>query len=172
MVDLNRFSSSVDLQFTTDASVNPKFGIGAIFGHRWLFTQWEPGFIKKYKPSIKYLELYGVIAAILSWLNELKNIRMLLHCDNSAVVGMLNSLASSCKNCMYLLRLLTLNNLVHNRRVFTLHISSEDNFLSDSLSRLQFKRFWKLAPKGMNRQPSIISPLIWPVSKIWQEFKQ
>ena len=172
MVDLNRFQTSVNLQFSSDASANPNLGMGAVFQHRWLFTKWEEGFIRKYDPSIEYLELYGVVAAILSWghVQSLQNNRIVIYCDNSAVVCMLNNMASSCRNCMFLLRLLTLNNLINNRRIFARHISSEANFLSDSLSRLQFERFWRLAPPGMDRFPSTILTLVWPLLKIWQKY--
>ena len=171
MVNLNSFETARDLGFSSDTSANPLFGIGAVFQHRWLFTQWEPGYIKKYNPSIEYLELYAVVTTLLTWGQYLKNIRLLIHCVNSAVVGMLNSMSSTCKNCMFLLRSLTLNNLVHNRCVFARHISSEDNFLSDVLSCLQFKHFWRLVPEiGMDKEPTKLSPLVWPASSIWQRF--
>ena len=98
---------------------------------------------------------------------QLENIRMALYCDNESVVYMVNSQSSSCKNCMYLLRALILDNLIHNRRVFARHLRSEENYLSDALSRLQFKRFWRLAPETMNKSPSIATPLLWPASAIW-----
>ena len=97
----------------------------------------------------------------------LKNQRIIVHCDNQAVVAMINNSSSSCKNCMYLLRLLTLNNLVHNRRVFAVYVSSKDNDLADALSRLQFDCFWKLASPKMNKQPCKVSELVWPPTKKW-----
>ena len=66
MVDLNKFTTSKQLCFMSDASANPIFGIGAVFNHRWLFGQWEAGYIKTFEPSIEYLELLGVVAAILT----------------------------------------------------------------------------------------------------------
>ena len=147
------------MNFYSDASKNEKLGFGAVFDKRWLFSQWEPRYIMGFDPSIEYLVLYAVIAALLTWgsKRQLTDTRMILFCNNSAVVEMINSQVSKCKNCMYLIRLLTLNNLVYNRRVFARHVSSKDSFLSDALSRLQFKRFWKLAPKDMNTSPSQVS---------------
>ena len=115
----------------------------------------------------QYLELYALSAAVLTWSHLLENQTTVLFCDNTAMVGMVNSMTSSCKNCMYLLRLITLNNLIHNRRIYAKYISMMDNYLSDALSRLQFTHFWKLAPRGTNKVPSEISPLIWPVTHIW-----
>ena len=169
MVDLNIFLKSEDMRFTTDASKREDFGIGAVFENHWLFGKWEENFIKMFDPSIEYLELFGIIAAILTWGHLIKNRRIVLYCDNTAVVGMINNMSSSCRNCMHLLRLLVLNNLINNRRVFAKYINTKANYLSDSLSRMQFSRFWRLAPEGMNPQPSKISPLVWPPSKVWQK---
>ena len=144
MVDLNRFETSLDLEFSSDASANPLLGVGVVFNSHWLFVQWEKDYIRSFKPNIEYLELYGVVAAIMTWGHLIKNARIILYCDNSVVVSMINNMTSSCRNCMYLLRLLTLNNLVNNQRVFAHYISSQDNFLSDSLFRLQFQHFWRV----------------------------
>ena len=170
MIDLkkNTFCAQ-ELNFFSDASANENLGFGAVFNEKWLFSQWEENFIKVKQPSIEYLELVGVVAAVLMWGSSLKNMHVIVLCDNTAVVAMVNSMTSSCKNCMYLLRLLTLNNLVHNRRVFTKHVAGIHNNLSDALSRLQFEHFWRLAPKGMSSEPSRVTPLIWPVSAIWQD---
>ena len=167
MVDLLKVNSASELMFYSDASANPRLGFGAIFGKNWLFAQWSNGFVEQNWPSIEYLELYALSAAVLTWSHLLENQRIVLFCDNTAMVGMVNSMTSSCKNCMYLLRLITLNNLIHNRRIYAKYISTMDNYLSDALSRLQFTRFWKLAPRGTNKVSSEISPLIWPVTHIW-----
>ena len=169
MIDLHVFETSEQLNFASDASANSKLGFGAVYGYKWLFAQWEPQFIKLNSPSIEYLELVGLVAAVLTWGESLKNRRIVVFTDNMSVVGMVNAMSSSCKNCMYLLRLLTLNNLIHNRRVFAKFVRGIDNDLPDALSRLQFDRFWRLAPPGMEKTPSQISPLIWPISAIWQK---
>ena len=169
MVDLNLITTADQLNFYSDASANHNYGIGAVFKNQWLCGQWEPGFIKQQKPSIEYLELLGLTAAVLTWGEQLKNQRVQIFCDNEAVVNMVNNVPSSCKNCMYLLRLLVLNNLINNRRIFVKHVRSQDNDLADALSRTQYKHFWRLAPTTMNPYPSTISPLVWPVSNIWQK---
>ena len=73
-------------------SANPNFGIGAVFEKRWLFAKWEKGYIKKFEPSIEYLELYGVIATLLTWGYLIKNCRIIIYSDNSAVVSMINKI--------------------------------------------------------------------------------
>ena len=57
-VDLEKFTSAVELDFATDSSLNPNLGFGCVFSERWTFGQWERGFAEKYKPSIAYLELF------------------------------------------------------------------------------------------------------------------
>ena len=127
----------------------------------------EDGYIEKNKPSIEYLELFALSAAIITWGDKLKNQRIAVFYDNIAVVHMIKNGASSCRNSMYLLRLVTLNNMINNGRVFAIYVKSADNFLADALSRLQFNRFSKLAPKSMNKYPHEISSIVWPASRIW-----
>ena len=71
MVDFSDNRKSEVLNFYSDASANPELGVGAVFKTHWLFTQWESGFIKAMNPSIEYLELYGVAAALLTWSQQL-----------------------------------------------------------------------------------------------------
>ena len=139
MVDLDTSVSARTLQFYSDASANESFGFGAVFRRKWLFGRWETGYIRTFKPSIEYLELFALVTAVLTWGHLLQDQRVIVYCNNTAVVAMLNSTVSSCPNCMYLLRLLSLNNLIHNCRIFGRYIASLDNNLADSLSRLQFK---------------------------------
>lgn len=123
------------LNFYSDTSAAEHLGFGAIYKNDWLFMQWEPQYIKNNSQSIEYLELLALMAAILTWgaKPELCNTRFQIFCDNMAVVNMVNNSSSSCSNCMYLLRLLVLNNLVYNRRAFVKHIKTRDNVLSDAL---------------------------------------
>ena len=130
-------------------------------------VQWEVRYIKEYNLTIEYLELFAMVAALLTWGDELKHRRISLFCDNKPVVGMLNKLSSSCHNCLQLLRILTLNNLINDRRVFAVYVRSADNDLADSLSHLQFKHFWSLAPRTMDKNPSAISSLVRPTSRVW-----
>ena len=169
MIDSTKTLTAHDLRFYSDASAKDTLGFGAIFNNFWIAGQWEPGFVKNKNPSIEYLELYGLTAALLTWGHLLKNQRVQIYCDNTAVVAMINNSTSSCKNCMILIRLIVLNNLINNRRVFAKYVNTKLNDLADSLSRMQMERFWRLAPPTMSRVPSQVSPLIFPVSKIWQD---
>ena len=153
----------------SDASGNFSLGFGAHCGPEWTFGQWDKSFCETYKPSIEYLELFGVSVAVLNWIKLFSNKRIILFCDNEAVVHMINSSSSSCKNCMVLIRIITAESLIRNVRVFAKHVRTKANGKADALSRLDFKRFWNLCDSTcMNKEPTQIPGEIWPMSKIWR----
>ena len=143
-----------DIQMYSDASKS--LGFGGYCGDSWLFSGWPKGFIEDQNPSIDYLELFGVAAVVLKWIYKFKNRRILLHCDNEGVCFMLNKSSGKCKNTMVLMRLITLECMIHNVRIFAEHLSSEENLLSDALSRLDLKRFFDNAPDSVDQFPSTI----------------
>ena len=167
------FMESVSMNATqidmfSDASSNFRLGFGAFCGTEWTFGQWDSAFCSKYKPSIEYLELFGVLVGVLNWIKLFKNRRIILFCDNQAVVNMVNNSASRCKNCMVLIRLLTMESIVQNVRVFAKYVPTGDNGKADALSRLDLDRFWRLSHgDNMNLYPSAIPETVWPISKIW-----
>ena len=158
-----------DVLFSSDASKGKDLGFGCFFNGRWLFGQWEPGFIEEADPSIAYLELFALCMGIITWSENPSDKKILIRCDNQATVQMVNKLASPCKNCMYLLRMLMLDNLQRNRTIHCVYISTKDNFLSDMLSRLTIKRFLEVAPKGTSPMPDSLSEKLWPLTRIWQK---
>ena len=85
-IDLNDTLVADELDLYTDSSANVNLGFAGVFMNRWFFGQWEPGYIKRINPSIQYLELYAVCMAIFVWSDYFSNTRLILHCDNKAVV--------------------------------------------------------------------------------------
>ena len=169
MVDLlSPALTSEVIKFFSDATAAENLGYGCVLNNNWLHGYWEPGFIKNFKPSIEYLELFVLCAGVLTWQFQLTNCRIIIFCDNQAVVQMINNITSSCRNCMFLLRILVLNPLQYNRRITARFIASRDNQLADALSRGQLARFYKIAPVGVNKLPDQIHPDLWPLSKLWQ----
>ena len=165
-VDLKVFDTSETLDFYTDSSACETLGFGCIFRSRWMFGQWEPGFIRECNPSIAYLELAALVMAVLTWGKLLRNKRIIIYCDNQSVVQMVNNTTSRCTNCMVLIRKLVLDGMFNNRRVFVRYVASRDNGRVDSLSRLKLNRFRKLAPQA-NELPDYPTPEVWPLSHIW-----
>ena len=156
-----------ELDMYSDALQNFKLGFGAYCGPEWTFGQWDEEFCQKYEPSIEYLELFGVAVAVINWLKLFKNMKIVLFCDNQAVVNMINNASSKCKNCMVLIRMIVLEGLVCNTRVFAKYVRSNDNGKADALSRLQWNRFFSLASNSMNSIATPIPPCLWPMNKLW-----
>ena len=157
-----------DLNFYSDASANPELGFGCIYNNCcWIGEQWKPNFINSVKPSIEYLELYALCAGVFTWEYELRNLRMLVHCDNEAVVSMINNQSSSCVRCTYLLRILTLKCLQFSRRIFAQHVLGKRNVAADTISRRQWRHFHQVVPNTMKPIPDRVSRKVWPLSRLW-----
>ena len=168
-MDLHAFVYANMLNFYSDASLNPNFGFVMVFRDQWTYGRWGKDFILKNKPSIKYLELFALVAAVLMWGDDsdMINTRVIIFCDNEAVISMVNNMTSTCMHCMKLIRILTLNCLLYNRRIFVRHVPSKKNLLADSLSRMNLAKFWNHAPCSMAKYPTKIPDEIWPVEKVW-----
>ena len=158
-----------ELDMYSDASGNFKLGFGSYCGTEWTYGKWDTSFCEIVKPSIEYLELFAVLVGILNWCHLFQNRRIVLFCDNESVVHMINKSSSNCKNCMVLIRLLIAESILKNVRIFAKHVKTKDNGKADSLSRLDFDRFWRLSEGHMNDEPSSIPQEIWPLQKIWSQ---
>ena len=171
--DLDARKYATTLNFYSDAAKKGVLGFGAVYNNRrWIGGQWGNPFIEKCNPSIEFLELYALTAAILTrgHLPELWNGLVTVFCDNQAVMYMVNDLSASEKKCMNLIRVLALNGLKYNRRLHVKYVESKNNGLADAISRLNFQEFWRLAPDTMSSTPDKVSGSIWPISKVWEDF--
>ena len=106
-IDVNPILAT-DIAMFLDAARSDKKGFGAICQNSWMYSRWETDFVKLCDPSIEFLELFGVAAAVLTWIRRFRNSRVYLFCDNISVVHMINNSSSSCKNCMHLIREITM----------------------------------------------------------------
>ena len=149
-----------------------KIGMGAICMNDFMYQMWNEKFITKYRPSIEYLELYAVVAGVLTWIHRFKNKRIILFCDNESVVNMINLTTTSCKNCMVLIRILVLKGLLENVRIFAKHIAGVKNVLADNLSRNRldlFHKNCKILKQKFNKKQTDIPEAMWPIEKIWKK---
>ena len=136
-----------------------------------MIQMWDKCIITKFNPSIKFLELYALTAAVLQWIYRFKNNRVILFCDNISVMQMINKATSSCKHCMNLIRIVILESLKQNVRIYAKYVSSKDNAISDALSRNQMARFVKLTKDlEMDENSMPVPSTIWPMCKVWCEF--
>ena len=161
--------NAVDLDFYSDATANPFLGFGAYFGLDYMYHYWDADFIMKNKPSIGYLELFAVTAALLAWMPKLKNKRVVVFVDNKSVQSNLNKMTSNCKNEMVLIRLLVLEQMINNVRIYGKFVPSAQNEGADDLSRMRIEKFLldsNKKGKTMNER-TIVSSRIWPMEKVW-----
>ena len=155
-----------DIDMYSDASGNPQLGFGALCGSHFLVDRWDANFVRVHKPSIEFLELYAFTAGVLTWIKKFKNQRVCLFIDNESAMHMINNSSSKCKNCMMLIRLITIECLLHNVRITAKYVASEENGLTDSLSRMDFKRFRRLGPH-MAQNPTPVPAELIPMSSLW-----
>ena len=169
-IDFTKELNSVEIQMTSDVAGRVDLGMGSICKDQWSYQQWDTEFMTQCNPSIEYLELYAVLNGVLLWINQFKNQRITLFCDNESVVEMINSSSSTCKNCMVLIRMLVLKSLVENVRISEKHILGKSNFFSDALSHLDIQHFHDLALLNNRTFAMECTPVhesIWPMTKLW-----
>ena len=155
------------IQFYSDASGNFHYGYGAWCYGNWLQSHWNVEFMRRFRPSIEFLELYAVAVAVMAWIHMFANRKIFIFCDNESVCRMIDNSSSTCQFCMILIRIIILKSMTHNVRIFAKHVKTDDNGIADALSRFQMKRFRKLAPWLNNVKMTEIPEEISPISKIW-----
>ena len=160
----SRSWNAQEIDMYSDASGNFKLGY---CGQEWTWGQWDFSFCQEHNPSIEYLELFAMLVGVRNWIRLFRNRRIVLFCDNEAVVHMINKSTSNCKHCMVLIRLLVAECIFQKVRVFAKHVGTKDNGKADALSRLEFNRFRGLGGNHMNTHPTAIPEDLWPMHKIW-----
>ena len=111
-IDFSKLIVANEVNFYTDAS--GRIGMGGLCEDSWMAELWPAEFLQSCGPSIEYLELFALVAAVVAWIDRFRNLRVVLFCDNSSICTMVNATSSSCKNCMILIRILVLKCLAAN----------------------------------------------------------
>ena len=155
------------VELYSDASGSFLKGYGAWCKDEYIQCNWDVQFMRKFKPSIEYLELYAATVAVVAWIHKFANRKISLFCDNESVCNMLNNSSSTYAHCMVLIRLVTLKSLIHNVRVYGKHLKTDENGIADALSRCQWNRLKKLAPVLSQQEPSQIPTIVHPMFKVW-----
>ena len=148
--------SSVSISLFTDAS---GLGLGAVYGTYWLSVPWpEP-----YKSfHINILELFAIVAAVVTWGHEWRDQQILFFTDNSAITHVWRTGTSVDRIIMKLVRYLFLFSARLNLNILMQHIPGHTNLSADALSRLQVHRFRQLVP-GAHLHPSSLPPELWHI---------
>ena len=168
-LDFTNTVTANQVNFYTDASRNFRLGAGGVCGRSWYYLRWNEGFMIKNQPSIEYLELYAVVVGVFNWISRFRNQRIILFCDNISVVYMINRNTSSCPQCLKLIRILVLESMIHNVRVFANYVSSKNNKLADLLSRLRIQQFINLTQGTYEDYATPVPDKLWPMYKLWED---
>lgn len=117
-------------------------------------------------------ELFAVFLCLLVWPTVMENSRVVFHCDNQAVIGMLRSGTSTNRQCMHMLRHLVLFAMSHNVYFEAVYVRSEDNIICDLLSRNRISEALMHAHsvgRCLERDPVPLpingSPSLWRIGK-------
>ena len=140
-----------DLHITTDAA--GALGYAGILGTHWFALPWPYEIAQLH---ITFKELFPIAVAFYIWGKLWSRRRVLLFCDNDAVVSIINSGTSKDQAVMFLLRRMF---LVAAQSSFTFrasHLPGKVNLLADALSRFRFQTFRQLHPDA-DPQPTEVS---------------
>ena len=94
----------------------------------------------------------------------MNNKKILFHCDNEAVVHILNILTSKNERVMCIIRILTLKCLQINAVIKAVHVKGVNNNICDALSRFQWSRFRQLVPDA-DPDPAPMPARLWGIFK-------
>ena len=142
--------SKPSVRLESDASGS--WGCGAKWGSRWLQWRWE-GSSQDWEIAPK--ELLPILFAVAIWGSQWAGSLVECHCDNMAVVMVVN--AGCCKDpmLMHLLRCLFFLAAHFSVTVKALHIPGVENIAADAISRNDLSRFMQATPEA-NPDPSPI----------------
>lgn len=137
------WTHNADIDLYTDAS---DVAIGCYFARHWFVVTFSQHYAAIRHESINFRELFAITAALSTWGRCLKRKKVLLYCDNLSVVQILNSGVSKNTKMMHLVRTIFFICSCYNFECRATHISSIDNSIADSLSRLEWTKFKQLVP--------------------------
>lgn len=155
--------SNIDLQLYTDSAGGPLGGYGIYFAGHWSQGVWPLHWVEEgLTKDMTLLELFPVVAAIVTWAKVFSNKKVLFHIDNQAVVQIVKTQTCKSERVMNLVRHLVMVMLTHNISVKATYIPSSQNIIADSLSRSQWGKFRRAAPYA-DMQPTKIPSLLWTI---------
>ena len=131
----------------TDAAASQ--GLGIYLDGQWAQAKWGTHFEKECTANnITFLEYFPILVAIHIFQDNLANKKVIFHCDNEAVVEILNSQTSRCPRVMDLVRPFVLKCLQLNTVIKAQHIKGINNTIADAISRFKMQQFRELAPRA------------------------
>ena len=136
------------LELVSDASGS--WGCATVWGTQWLQWRWNA---KAQSWHIAPKEFLPVLLACIVWGKEWSGKLIRCHCDNMAVVEVLNSGYSRDREMMHLLRCLFFIAEHFHMQVEAVHLPGKENGLANALSRDNIPRFLQACP-GAAKSPT------------------
>lgn len=141
------WSTSASMELYTDSAGGQEKGFGVYFQGSWAYGSWPTAWSNKgLLKDITFLELFPIYVSICLWGSKMRNQKVLFHCDNAAVVTIINKKSSKSQSVMTIIRPLVLLTLNYNLNIRAEHIPGKYNVIADSISRQQWARFRRSAP--------------------------
>ncbi|MCP3924731.1 MAG: hypothetical protein GY714_19315 [Desulfobacterales bacterium] len=137
-IRINQIVKRQTFSFIIESDASSGFGMGAFM---------EPNFLKIETPlhmkneNIAVLEMYAITLAISTWKEKLRGKSFVIRIDNTVAAYGLRDLKSKNKNVMKLVRLVAMMALELKCRYFVQWIPTDENSVSDALSRNWDKKF-------------------------------
>jgi hypothetical protein len=130
-------------------------GMGAVFNNAWWFAPFDQTHLAF---PIAWRELYAVLVACRVWGHALSSRRLMIACDNIAIVFSVNKGTSKNPNIMSLIRDLFFTCSFFHFDIRMKHVPGLLNVGPDLLSRLKVPQFKRTFPEA-DRSPIAIPPL-------------
>ena len=143
-----------DINLTSDASGS--WGCGAYWNTHWFQYQWS---VHTLSYGITTKELLPIVFAAAIWGHAWTGKSILCHCDNEAVVTIINSGTSKEPEAMALLRCLFFIAARNNLLITAAHLPGSLNQVADALSRNNLPLFSTVYPQA-DPHPSVIPPAL------------
>ena len=95
------WTTNIDMELYTDAS---DLAAAGYFNGKWFLFQFQGPFCYLQKYNIAFRELLAIVIALATWAPLMRRKRILFHCDNLAVVHIIQSGTSKDSDIMNLVR--------------------------------------------------------------------
>ena len=137
------WATATDLHLSSDASGT--LGFGAYFQGAWIMGTWSEHQLVK---SIQWKELFAIIAAAATWGHQWQRKKIIIHCDNLAIVQIWQAKNPKNQALSQLCRTLFFLAARNSFNVVLKHLPGIDNRIADALSRQQVHQFKQMAPEA------------------------
>ena len=152
-----RTGANAKPSFTVTSDASGSWGCGAYSGKQWFMLEWGGSVSESH---ITVQEMVPVVIAAALWGHMWRGKSVLVQCNNTAVVSIVNHGSSRNQEAMHLARCLAFISAEFDIHLIASHIKGVDNTLADALSRDNLPLFRSLYPQAFQDPAAIPEPLL------------